>query len=91
MEHKFCQSCGMPLTETGHFGTNKGGGQNEDYCLYCFKEGAFTKECTMDEMIEHCLQYLDEFNKNADKVYTVEEARAGMKEYFPNLKRWAKA
>lgn len=90
MDQQFCQSCGMPLTESGHFGTNSDNSRNNDYCVYCFKDGTFTKDCTMDEMIESCLQFLDEFNKDADKVYTREEARVGMKEYFPKLKRWAK-
>ena len=40
------------------------------------------KECTMDEMIELNLNYLDEFNKDSEVKYTVEEARKTMKEYF---------
>lgn len=91
MEQKFCQSCGMPLNTEADFGTNQDQSMNEDYCTYCFKDGAFTQDCTMDEMIENCLKYIDEFNKDADKVYTIEEARAGMQAYFPKLKRWAKA
>ena len=39
---KFCQSCGMPLTEEGQLGTNADGSRNQDYCSYCWKEGAFT-------------------------------------------------
>ncbi len=91
MEQIFCQSCGMPLNEKEHFGTNKDSSQNDDYCIYCFKEGAFTQDMTMDEMIEHCLVLLDEFNKDAPEKMTIDEARANMKEYFPKLKRWAKA
>ena len=33
---KFCQSCGMPLTEEV-LGTNADGSKNEDYCMYCYK------------------------------------------------------
>ncbi|MBR6920026.1 MAG: zinc ribbon domain-containing protein, partial [Bacteroidales bacterium] len=51
MEQKFCQSCGMPLTEE-MLGTNADGSKNGDYCSYCYKDGAFTNDCTMDEMIE---------------------------------------
>ena len=32
-------------------GTNAGGGRNEDYCKYCFKDGAFTFQGSMEEMI----------------------------------------
>ena len=77
METKFCQSCGMPLQK------------NEEYCCYCYKDGAFTMDCTMDQMIDHCVQFVDEFNKDADFHYTKEEAVANMKLFFPTLKRWA--
>ena len=33
MKQKFCQSCGMPLTEEV-LGTNADGSKNEDYCMY---------------------------------------------------------
>jgi len=85
-----CQSCGMPLMDEQYFGTNNDGSKNNEYCAYCYKDGSFTSDCTMDEMIEHCLKFIDDFNKDSDKKYTVEEGRAGMKEFFPLLKRWAK-
>ena len=62
MEQKFCQSCGMPLTDE-ILGTNADGSKNEDYCIYCYKDGKFLQDCTMDEMIEHCAQFVDEVNK----------------------------
>ncbi len=34
MEQKFCQSCGMPLTDE-ILGTNADGSKNEDYGIYC--------------------------------------------------------
>lgn len=86
-EKFFCQSCGMPLTDE-HFGTNGDGSVNIEYCMYCFKDGAFTSSETMDEMIEHNLEYLEEFNKDSDVKYTKEEAREQMRKYFPTLKRW---
>ena len=61
MEQKFCQSCGMPLTEDV-LGTNADGSKNEEYCVYCYKDGRFLQECTMEEMAEFCAQYVDEFN-----------------------------
>ena len=48
-----------------------------------------TGDCTMDQMIDHCVQFVDEFNKDADLHYTKEEAVANMKLFFPTLKRWA--
>ena len=42
----------------------------------------------MDGMIDHCLEFLDEFNKDMERPYTKEEARSEMKKFFPMLKRW---
>ena len=33
---KFCQSCGMPLTKTEDFGTEKDGKLSEDYCAVSY-------------------------------------------------------
>ena len=87
-EMKFCQSCGMPLNEQV-YGTNADGSMNEDYCMYCYKEGRFTNDCTMDEMIEFCAQFVDEVNKNMPKPMTKEEYKEMMRSYFPKLKRWS--
>lgn len=85
MEERYCQSCGMPLGETDEmFGTNKDGSKNGDYCKYCFENGAFTQNCTMDEMIEFCVPHM----ASADSGMSEEEARKMMKEFFPALKRW---
>ncbi len=87
MENRFCQSCGMPLTQEV-LGTNADGSKNEDYCLYCYKDGRFLQECTMDGMIEHCSQFVDEINKHLPSPMTREEYIGQMKTYFPRLKRW---
>ena len=91
MNQKFCQSCGMPLNASEDFGTNTDQSRNDEYCTYCFKNGEFTEDITMDEMIEHCVQYLDDFNKDTEQKLTKEQAVSQMKEYFPTLKRWASA
>ena len=80
-----CQSCGMPLTKNEEYGTNADGGKNEDYCVHCYKDGAFTGNMTMDEMIAFCSQY------SAEMKMTKEESIAMMKEFFPTLKRWKQA
>lgn len=86
----FCQSCGMPLQKPEDYGTNENGSLNHEYCCYCYQNGAFTSDCTMDEMIEHCVGYLDEFNKDNATQFSKDQAIAEMKAYFPTLKRWAK-
>ena len=100
-EMKFCQSCGMPLTErlrVGEhssgidvLGTNADGSKNEDYCMYCYKDGKFLQDCTMDEMIEHCAQFIGAVNEGLPSPITKEEYIGQMKMYFPQLKRWRKA
>ena len=88
MEHMiFCQSCGMPMEKSEDFGTNKDGGRNGDYCSYCFKDGAFTADVTMDEMIAFCAEHVDDW----DMKMTKQEAIAMMREHFLKLKRWANA
>ncbi len=89
MEQKFCQSCGMPLTEEMK-GTNADGSLNEDYCIYCYKDGKFTQECSMDEMIEFCAQFVDEVNKNVPEPMSKEQYKQMMYSFFPHLKRWKK-
>ncbi|HEY8344343.1 MAG TPA: zinc ribbon domain-containing protein [Bacillota bacterium] len=84
---KFCQSCAMPLTEESQFGTNADGTKNEDYCVYCYKDGVFISEqATMKEMIEFCIPHTLQAGVYPDE----NTARAAMKEFFPKLKRWQK-
>ncbi len=85
---KFCQSCGMPLMKDEDFGTNADGSVNQDYCRYCYQNGKFLQDCTMEEMIEHCSQFVDEVNKQMPKPLTREEYKEMMRGYFPQLKRW---
>lgn len=84
----YCQSCGMPMQTADQFGTNADGSANQEYCCYCYKDGAFVQDCTMEGMIEHCIKYLDEFNGASDTQFSKEEAIAQMKKFFPMLKRW---
>lgn len=80
-----CQSCTMPLTEDV-LGTNTDGTKNPDYCHYCYKDGAFTSEETMEQMIETCVP----FTLEAGAFANAEDARAAMQSQFPTLKRWKK-
>ena len=89
----------MPLTDDV-LGTNADGSKNEDHCMYCYKDGQFLQDCTMDEMIEHCAQFfaeqsgkverVNEVNKGLPQPITKEEYIGQMKMYFPHLKRWRK-
>lgn len=84
----FCQSCGMPLTAEC-LGTNADGSPNYDYCMYCYKDGAFTADSTMEEMIEFCAQFVDQYNEGSGQHLTCEEYKELMHQFFPHLKRWS--
>jgi hypothetical protein len=84
---KFCQSCAMPVENADLQGTNGDGSRSEDYCVYCFKDGAFTKDETMEEMIESCVPFVSK----GEPWPNEEIARKAMKELFPQLKRWKNA
>ena len=87
-EMRFCQSCGMPLTDE-ILGTNADGSKSEEYCIYCFKDGAFTGDFTMEEMIDFCSQFVEQYNKDSGQNLTQEEYKAMLRQYYPNLKRWS--
>lgn len=88
MDQQFCGSCGMPLGgDESLLGTNTDGSKNQDYCTYCYQNGAFTGEMTMEEMIDFCVPHMVEGNAGM----TAEEARKQMQAFFPQLKRWKTA
>jgi len=85
---KFCQSCGMPMTEENLFGKNADGSKNEDYCCYCYPNGAFNNpDETLEEMIETCAPFLVEAGECPD----TETAKKMLAEHLPTLKRWRSA
>lgn len=88
MEMKVCQSCGMPMIASEQFGTNADDSRNLDYCCFCYEKGQFVQDFSMEEMIEHCAQFVDEFNKELERPLTREQAIVGMQKNFPSLKRW---
>lgn len=81
---KFCQSCGMPLGPDTAHGTEADGSPSADYCSYCYKDGKFAGEMTMDEMIDFCAPMMAQANPGM----TQEQAKAQMHQFFPMLKRW---
>jgi hypothetical protein len=59
--YKNCQSCGMPMSkDPAKGGTNADGTKSGMYCSYCYQNGAFTRNCTVQEMREFCITKLKE-------------------------------
>ena len=82
----FCQSCSMPMGEAtdAEWGTNADGSKNNEYCSYCYQEGAFTDDGTVEQMIETAAKGWSE----QDPDVSYEEALSVCKESIPHLKRW---
>jgi len=87
-EMKFCQSCGMPLSDEV-LGTNADGSKNEEYCIYCYKDGAFTSDFTMEQMVEYCSMFVEDYNKNTGQKLTCCEYKDVLRQFYPTLKRWS--
>jgi hypothetical protein len=87
-EMPICQSCGMPMDSEDLRGFNRDGSRSEDYCMYCFMNGHFTRDITMDEMIQTNIKFLDEWIQSTGIQMTEEEAIEQLKLYLPTLKRW---
>jgi len=85
---KYCQSCGMPMSEDDLFGKNADGSKNEEYCCYCYTDGAFyNPNETLEGMIEVCAPHVVEAGFCPD----MDSARKMLGEFLPQLKRWKTA
>ena len=75
----------MPIGNTTElYATEAAGELNSNYCKYCYADGAFTFNGTMEEMIEACLPHMLSSNKGMTEA----EARKIMNDTFPHLKHW---
>ncbi len=81
--YHICQSCGMAMHQSD-YGTNSDGSSSTDYCRYCYPNGSFSKNETMEEMIESCIQFY------VGEEFTAAEAREYLTKLYPTLKRWIK-
>ena len=78
-----CQSCGMPLSD-GFFGTLKNGSETNEYCKFCFQEGAYLQpELTVEDMIQMSID-----NMSQDLNFSKENAQELANSVIPQLKRW---
>ncbi|HTL80941.1 MAG TPA: zinc ribbon domain-containing protein [Bacteroidia bacterium] len=80
----FCQSCSMPIDDVTMRGTEKDGKKSEEYCKYCYVNGAFVNpEVTLEEMKEIVTVQLKRMNSPSS--VTEQAIRI-----LPELKRWKK-
>lgn len=78
----YCQSCSMPLDNPDLQGTEKDGSKSEDYCKYCYQNGAFvTPGMSLKEMTTLVVTQMEKMNLDAKTIDMAVSA-------LPNLKRW---
>ncbi len=78
----FCQCCGMPLSEDSMISKEPDGNFNEDYCKWCYSEGAFTyktKESLLDYLVSHMPNSENQTETERRKIYDG---------YLSQLKYW---
>lgn len=51
--NRICQSCGLSLEQEELFGTNADGSKNDTYCKFCFQNGKFGKNETLEFFLIH--------------------------------------
>ncbi|MDU0347700.1 zinc ribbon domain-containing protein [Actinomyces sp. MRS3W] len=78
-----CQSCGMPIPNEEQHGTEADGDRSEDYCAWCYEDGAFVGPETLEDLIEHSAPYMSE-----GVHITEDEAISYMSAVLPQLRRW---
>lgn len=90
IDRKYCQSCGMPLNvEKKEFlGTDHNNNPTDEYCHYCYQNGKYTTELTINEAIDIWGQTYNIFNNNQHTHYTPKEFKRMFKLRLPSLKRW---
>ena len=86
MPEHYCQSCGMMFTAPDQHGHEADGTEVEDFCRWCYDDGAYTCETTMEDMIEDCAPRVAEA-----MGWTVDESASLLGAVLPTLKRWKKS
>ena len=77
-----CQCCGMPLSEDAMISREADGSYNENYCKWCYTDGAFAypdKEALLDYLVTHM--------PNPDHAEE-ETRRIQFDSYLSQLKHW---
>ena len=75
-----CQCCGMPLDDAS-ISKETDGTFNEDYCKWCYTDGAFVYK-NLDELIEFLVDHMSNESWPPDQVRTYFEKQ------LPQLKYW---
>ena len=83
--NRICQCCTYPLHNLEELGTEADGSINTDYCIYCYKDGAWVDpNYTVQDVIEYTVPFM------TSPTMSAEQAREYLEKLVPTLKRWRK-
>ena len=77
-----CQCCGMPLSEDSMISREQDGSYNEEYCRWCYSDGAFAYE-SKDALIEFLISHMPNPENAQEEV-----RRSQYDLYLSQLKHW---
>ena len=77
-----CQCCGMPLPEDSMLSREPDGSFNEDYCMWCYKDGQFTYD-SRDGLLDFLLSHMPNPDNTPEG-----ERRVQVDGYLSQLKHW---
>ena len=77
-----CQCCGMPLSEDNMISREPDGNYNEEYCKWCYTDGAFAYE-SKDALIEFLISHMPNPENAPEEV-----RRSQYDLYLSQLKHW---
>lgn len=78
-----CQCCGMPLDDS-IISREPDGTFNEDYCKWCYTDGAFVYT-DKDELLEFLVSHM------SNEKFPPQQARAYFEAELPKLKHWSES
>lgn len=80
----FCQSCSMPIDNVADRGTEKNGSKSEEYCKYCYADGAMVNPgMKLDEMKSIVKTQMEKRHIPGNIIQKSLDV-------LPHLKRWKK-
>lgn len=77
-----CQCCGMPLSEDNMISREPDGSYNEEYCRWCYSDGAFAYE-SKDALLEFLISHMPNPENAPEEV-----RRSQYDLYLSQLKHW---
>ena len=77
-----CQCCGMPLSEDDMISREPDGSYNEDYCKWCYTDGAFAYE-SKDGLLDFLISHMPNPNNSPEEV-----RKSQYDQYLSQLKHW---